>query len=115
MAQPRDGGIGFDITCAASRHAELIADELIDLGSCSLTGEDAKYGGESIRSAVRSLYAARAEIKRLTAEVERHRLSAVEAEVLRTVRDIYASLDDDDDCAGIAGVIGDLAERLATR
>ena len=71
MTKQRDDGIGFDVTCAASRHAELIADELIEHGSCGSLAGEGKHAGESIRSAVRSLYRARAEIKRLAAEVER--------------------------------------------
>ena len=71
----KDDGIGFDVTCPASRHAELIADELIEHGDCPQLSDDGPRCGESIRSAVGSLYKARAEIKKLTAEVERHRMT----------------------------------------
>ena len=53
------------MTCPASRHAELIAEELIEHGSCGQLADEGKHAGQSILSAVRSLYAARAKIARL--------------------------------------------------
>jgi len=69
---------GLAVTCPASRHAEQIADELIEHGSCGQLDGEGKHAGRSILSAVRSLYAARAEIARLTAEVKRHRMTEEE-------------------------------------
>lgn len=71
---------GLAVTCPASRHAEQIAEELIEHGSCGQLADEGKHAGQSILSAVRSLYAARAEIARLTAEVERHRMTQGERE-----------------------------------
>jgi len=88
---------GLAVTCPASRHAELIAEELIEHGSCGQLADEGKHAGRSILSAVRSLYAARAEIARLVAEVERHRMTPEErgasgdaiacCELLATVND----------------------------
>ncbi len=69
---------GLAVTCPASRHAEQIAEELIEHGSCGQLADEGKRAGQSILSAVRSLYAARAEIARLTAEAERHRMTEEE-------------------------------------
>lgn len=69
---------GLAVTCPASRHAEMIAGELIEHGSCGQLADDWKHAGRSILSAMRSLYAARAEIACLTAELERHRMTAEE-------------------------------------
>ena len=78
---------GLAVTCPASRHAELIAMELIEHGSCGQLADEGKHAGQSILSAVRSLYAARAKIERLTAEVERHRMTEEERVAMERARD----------------------------
>jgi hypothetical protein len=45
------------------------------------------------------------------AEIRRLTLTDAERDVLATVRDIYASHDDDDSCSRIAAVIDGLLER----
>ena len=82
---------GLAVTCPASRHAEQIAEELIEHGSCGQLADEGKHAGQSILSAVRSLYAARAEIDRLVAEVERHRMTPAERGVLNEVADAEES------------------------
>jgi hypothetical protein len=51
------------------------------------------------------------QVARLESEIERLRLTDAERDVLATVRDIYASHDDDDSCSRIAAVIDGLLER----
>ena len=50
-------------------------------------------------------------VKWAIGEIERLRLTDAEREVPRTVRDIYASHDDDDSCEKIAAAIDALLER----
>jgi hypothetical protein len=54
---------------------------------------------------------ARLRLQAAHAEVERLRLTDAERDVLATVRDIYASHDDDDSCSRIAAVIDGLLTR----
>ena len=96
---------GLAVTCPASRHAEMIAEELIKHGSCGQLADEGKHAGQSILSAVRSLYAARAEIARLVAEVERHRMTEEERDVLEKVWPDYAANNDDAGCAHIEATI----------
>lgn len=56
---------GLAVTCAASRHAEMIADDLIKRGLSHDIENDPKLAGESIRAAVHALWKARAELKGL--------------------------------------------------
>lgn len=89
---------GLAVTCPASRHAEQIAEELIEHGSCGQLADEGKHAGQSILSAVRSLYAARAEIARLTAEAEMHRMTEEErAGVAWAAREAENWADENDD------------------
>lgn len=81
---------GLAVTCPASRHAEQVAEELIEHGSCGQLDGEAEHTGRSILSAVRSLYAARAEVARLTAEVERLRMTQEERRTLEECADAEA-------------------------
>ncbi len=81
---------GLAVTCPASRHAEQIAEELIKHGSCGQLADEGKHAGQSILSAVRSLYAARAEIARLVAEVERHRMTPEERRMSASAADFMS-------------------------
>lgn len=83
---------GLAVTCPASRHAQLIAEELIKRGSCAQLEDEGKHAGESILSAVHSLYAARAEIIRLTAEVKRHRMTPGERRISALAADFMSAL-----------------------
>lgn len=54
---------GLAVTCAASRHAEMIAEELVKRGLSRDIQDDPKFAGESIRAAVHALWRARAQLK----------------------------------------------------
>ena len=64
------------------------------------------------RAACQSASAASSAIGELKAELASLRLTDAEREALRTVRDIYASHDDDDSCAKIAAAIDGILARL---
>jgi len=103
---------GLAVTCPASRHAEQIADELIEHGSCGQLDGEGKHAGRSILSAVRSLYAARAEIARLTAEVERHKMTEEERVAMERARD-FMQLSTIDLARHTAGAISNYLDRTA--
>jgi hypothetical protein len=56
---------GLAVTCAASRHAEMIANDLIKKGLSHDVQDDPKLAGESIRAAAHALWKARAKLKGL--------------------------------------------------
>lgn len=60
-------------TCAASRHAALIAENLITDGISHDTRDDPKHAGESIAATVGALWKARTAVAGLRAENERLR------------------------------------------
>jgi hypothetical protein len=56
---------GLAVTCAASRHAEMIANDLIKNGLSQDIIDDPQWAGESIKAAIHSLWKVRAKLKGL--------------------------------------------------
>jgi hypothetical protein len=59
-------------TCGSSRHAELIAEQLIRGRPCHMLADEPQHCGESIAHTVAALWAARAQIEQLRKEAERY-------------------------------------------
>ena len=55
-------------TCGASRHAQQIAEELIESGNCAMLMDDPAHCGESILATVAALWEARTENRQLRAD-----------------------------------------------
>lgn len=58
-------------TCAGSRHAALMAEQLIRGRPCAMLADEPQHCGESIAHTVAALWLARTEVERLRTELAR--------------------------------------------